>query len=287
MFHTDIGSEYDRMTKAAGWRREGPRVRAQPASTARGSRRREACDAPRPSSRSSTSSTHSWISRPGLAGLSPPFGGLRCAERNPMVFRCHKSALRPGLRPVAVSLVGAGFLATTRGRWARPTAAAGRPRCVLDARRRSRNRALRGGPLQVRRRPRRQGRLHAYLGARANETLAEVAVLDPVGRASFWVAQYGSLAHGSGSRFVAGRRARRQHLLLGVDRRETWRGSRRRRRWSLMLASTSRSSCRAVDSRGSRRRARRRLPRRRTARPRARRRAAAERSRTPPAPPRR
>jgi hypothetical protein len=37
-----------------------------------------------------------------------------------------------------------------------------------------------------------------YLGARANETLAEVAVLDPVGRASFWVAQYGSLAHGSG-----------------------------------------------------------------------------------------
>jgi hypothetical protein len=30
-----------------------------------------------------------------------------------------------------------------------------------------------------------------YQGARANETLEEVAVLDPLGRASFWVARYG------------------------------------------------------------------------------------------------
>jgi hypothetical protein len=30
-----------------------------------------------------------------------------------------------------------------------------------------------------------------YLGARPHETLEEVAVLDPLGRASFWVAQYG------------------------------------------------------------------------------------------------
>jgi len=52
-------------------------------------------------------------------------------------------------------------------------------------------------PLQVRRRPRRQGRLHAYLGARANETLAEVAVLARRPR-ELLVAQYGSLAHGSG-----------------------------------------------------------------------------------------
>ena len=37
-----------------------------------------------------------------------------------------------------------------------------------------------------------------YLGARANETLAEVAVLDPLGRASFWVAQYGRPPDGSG-----------------------------------------------------------------------------------------
>jgi len=37
-----------------------------------------------------------------------------------------------------------------------------------------------------------------YLGARTNQTLAEVAVLDPLGRASFWVAQYGHPPDGSG-----------------------------------------------------------------------------------------
>jgi hypothetical protein len=37
-----------------------------------------------------------------------------------------------------------------------------------------------------------------YLGARANETLTEVAVLDPLGRASFWVARYGRPTRGAG-----------------------------------------------------------------------------------------